>query len=109
MEHRVTTTGVIGSSLSMMLTGSPFSARLARACGRAYRFPMSAWPEAHAGFGVDGAAPDLAPAGDAGPALHESRNAQLDSGTNGAIRSDTCRHGPDGEACRCRPGGGFSG
>lgn len=48
----------------MMLTSSPRSARLARLCDRAYRLPMSAWPGAHAGCGVDGAAPDLTPAGD---------------------------------------------
>lgn len=48
----------------MMLTRSPWRARLARLRDRAYRLSMSAWPGAHAGFGVDGAAPDLTPAGD---------------------------------------------
>ncbi len=63
-RNRVTASAVDGSSSSMMLTSSPWSARLARLCDRAYRLPMSAWPGAHAGFGVDGAAPDLTPAGD---------------------------------------------
>ena len=85
MEHRVTTTGAIGSSLSMMLTGSPLSARLARRCGPAYRFPMSAWPEAHAGFGVDGAAPDLTPAGNGGEPLRPAGRAIGPSGRGATI------------------------
>ncbi len=78
-----------GRSLTMMCTNTASRSRLASPLNASYRCPMSAWPGAHAGFGVDGAAPDLAPAGDAWSVLHAepqlagrlpARTAEFDGG-----------------------------
>ena len=71
----------------MMFTRSVvLGSRLARSYDRAYRLPMSAWLRAHAGLGVDGAAPDLTPAGDGEMVPRPAGRVITLNGRVGAIR-----------------------